>query len=298
MTILMSGASGLIGSALTPLLAGSGHTVIPLRRDISKSGRSEATWDPAAGWIDLKAAGSIDAVVHLAGENIAGRWTPRKKACIRDSRVHGTRLLSGALAELPQPPRVLVCASGIGYYGDRRDEILDEHSPAGSGFLAEVCREWEDATMAAKQKGIRVVNVRIGIALTAKGGALGKMLPAFRLGLGGQVGSGQQYWSWIAMDDLLHIFHEAIVRHDLSGPINAVSPNAIINQDFTSTLRAVLRRPTPLALPAFVIKLLLGEMGKATLLCSTRVTPAVLERIGFRFQFPKLEPALRHLLQR
>jgi len=202
------------------------------------------------------------------------------------------------LAELPQPPQVLICASGIGYYGHRGDEILDEQSRPGSGFLADVCREWEDATSPARQRGIRVVNLRIGVVLTAKGGALGKMLPAFRLGLGGQVGNGQQYWSWIAMDDLLNIVHHALLHDDVSGSVNAVAPNPATNQEFTKTLGAVLRRPTLFAMPAFGVKLLLGEMGKETLLSSTRVKPGLLERAGFRFQFPKLEPALRHVLEK
>ena len=298
MTILISGASGLIGSALAPLLNTKAHSVITLTRNNSKPGGSAATWDPAADRIDLKRAGPLHAVVHLAGENIAGRWTAEKKARIRDSRVHGTRLLSTALADLPQPPKILVCASGISYYGHRGDEILDEQSRPGSGFLAQVCREWEDATLPAKQNGIRVVNLRIGLVLAANGGALGKMLPAFRLGLGGQVGNGRQYWSWIAIDDLLNIIHEALLRDDLSGPINAVSPNPTTHQEFTKTLGTVLRRPTLLAMPAFAVRLLLGEMGKEALLSSTRVKPAVLERIGFPFQFPKLEPALRHVLRR
>ena len=305
MTILISGASGLIGSALTPLLTNSGHKIIVLTRPTSKAlARSPATvawpaiWDPTADKIELSRAGSLDAVVHLAGENIAGRWTRGKKARIRDSRVHGTRLLSVALAELPQPPKVLICASGIGYYGNRGEEVLDEQSRPGAGFLAEVCREWEDATAPAKDRGIRVVNLRIGVVLAAKGGALGKMLPAFRLGLGGPVGNGRQYWSWIAIDDLLNIVRHALVHEDVRGPINAVAPNPATNHDFTRTLGAVLRRPTPFAMPAFAVNLLLGEMGKEALLGSTRVKPAVLEQAGFSFQFPKLEPALRHVLGR
>lgn len=305
MTILISGAWGLIGSALCPLLASGGHKLIVLRRRTSKTPRRPPTtvawpaiWDPAAEEIELKRDWPLDAVVHLAGENIAGRWTRGKKARIRDSRVHGTRLLSTALAELPQPPKVLVCASGIGYYGNRGDEILDEQSRHGSGFLAEVCREWEQATLPAREKGIRVVNLRIGMVLAVGGGALGKMLPAFRLGLGGQIGSGQQYWSWIAIADLLGVVHHALIHDDLSGPINTVSPNPVTSREFTETLAAVLRRPAFFAMPAFAVKLLFGEMGEEVLLSSARVKPALLERAGFSFRFPKLGPALKHLLER
>lgn len=303
MTILISGASGLIGSALAPLLTQRGHKLIALVRPISGIPKrppafvaAPAIWDPTANKIEWSGVGPFDAAVHLAGENIAGRWTRRKKARIRDSRVLGTRLLSRTLAELPQPPKALICASGIGYYGSRGDEVLDERSGPGSGFLADVCREWEEATSPARERGIRVVNLRIGVVLASKGGALGKMLPAFRVGLGGQVGNGQQYWSWIAIDDLLNIVHHALVRDDVSGPVNAVAPNPATNQEFTNALGRVLRRPTLFSMPRFAVNLLFGEMGKEALLSSTRVKPSVLERTGFSFQFPTLEPALRHVL--
>jgi hypothetical protein len=236
--------------------------------------------------------------VHLAGENIAGRWTREKKTRIRESRVRGTRLLSTTLAGLPRPPKVLVCASATGYYGNRGEEVLDESSPGGSGFLAGVCRDWEEAAIPAAEKGIRVVNLRFGIVLTAQGGALAKMLPAFRLGLGGKLGNGQQYWSWIVIDDLLSIIERALNREDLSGPINTVSPHPVTNQDFTRTLGAVLRRPNFFTVPASAVRLLFGEMGEEALLSSARVNPALLERVGFNFRFPTLELALRHLLEK
>jgi len=240
----------------------------------------------------------LDAVVHLAGENIAGaRWTQRQKTLIRDSRVKGTRVLSDLMGRRSPPPKVLVCASAIGYYGDRGDEILREDSASGSGFLPDVCREWEAACQPAAAKSIRVVNLRIGIVLSQAGGALAKMLTPFKLGAGGVIGSGRQYMSWIALDDVASAIHHALTHDSLRGPVNAVAPNPVTNRDFTRTLGRVLSRPTLFPMPAFVARLALGEMADALLLASARVVPARLLESGFVFRYPDLVGALRHLLR-
>ncbi len=296
MTILVTGASGLIGSALIPVLTREGHRVIRLVRAEPKPGEAAIRWDPEAGTLEMAGLTGLDAVVHLAGENIAGRWTAGKKARIRDSRVKGTRLLSESLARLPEPPNVLVCASATGYYGDRGEEILHEESAPGSGFLAEVCREWEAAADLAVQRGIRVVHLRFGLVLSPKGGALAKMLLPFRLGVGGIVGRGSQYWSWIALDDAVSAIHHALFTDTLRGPVNAVAPHPVTNREFTKTLGRVLGRPTPFPMPAFAARLAFGEMADALLLASARVEPAKLLATGYRFRHPELEGALRHLL--
>jgi hypothetical protein len=295
MNILVTGASGLIGTALVALLKERGHRPVPLRRNRAAAG---AFWNPSSGQIDLTGAGRIDAVVHLAGQPVAVRWTAANKAAIRDSRLQGTRLLSEALARLEERPAALVCASAIGYYGNRGDELLDEESAAGTGFLREVVRDWEAAAKPAADGGIRVVHLRFGIVLSARGGALAKMLPVFRLGLGGRVGSGEQYWSWIALEDVLGVIELALGSESLRGPINAVAPNAVTNAEFTKTLGSVLRRPALCPVPTFALRLVFGEMARETLLASARVKPARLLDAGFKFRFPELEPALRHLLHR
>jgi uncharacterized protein (TIGR01777 family) len=249
-----------------------------------------------AGTIDASALEGVDAVVHLAGENIAQRWTSSQKAKIRDSRIKGTQLLCETLARLSSPPKVLVSASAIGYYGDRGEQILTEDSPLGRGFLAEVCRGWEAATEPARQRGLRVVPLRFGVVLSPAGGALAKMLPPFRLGLGGMVGSGRQYMSWIALDDVVGAIQHAIVTDTLQGPTNAVAPQAVTNQEFTKTLGKALGRPTVFPLPAFAARLMFGEMADELLLASTRVQPAKLLGSGYRFRYPELEDALRHVL--
>jgi hypothetical protein len=253
-------------------------------------------WDPAAGRLDPARLEGLDAVVHLAGENIAGRWTAAKKARIRSSRVEGTRLLAEALAGLKRPPKTLLCASAIGYYGDRGAELLREESPAGTGFLAEVCREWEAAARPAAEKGLRVVHLRIGVVLSPAGGALARMLMPFKLGLGGRIGSGSQFMSWIASDDLSGVIRHALTTESLRGPVNAVAPQAVTNLEFTQTLGRVLRRPTPFPMPAFAARLAFGEMAEALLLASARVEPTRLVASGYRFRAPELEGALRHLL--
>ena len=295
--IAVSGSSGLIGMRLGRFLAARGHRVTRVVRRPPDPDADEILWDPLTGRIDAAALEGVDCVVHLAGDNVAaGRWTQARKDAIRTSRVAGTRLLSETLAKLAKPPRALIAASAIGYYGDRGDETLTEDSPLGTGFLADVCRQWEAATESAKEAGIRVVNLRIGVVLSAVGGALGRMLTPFKLGLGGIVGSGRQYMSWITLDDLVAAIHHLILADDVSGPANAVSPNPVTNREFTKTLGRVLRRPTVLPLPTAVVRLLFGEMGRALLLASARVVPTKLQAAGFEFSHPRLEGALRHEL--
>lgn len=298
MKILVTGSSGLMGSALVDALESEGDEAVRLVRSRDgMSGTRSAFWDPAAGRIDAAGLEGVDAVVHLAGENIAaGKWTRQKKARIQDSRIGGTRLLSEALAALKHPPRVFFCASAIGYYGDRGDEVLDEKSPAGEGFLAETCREWESATGPAAGKGIRVVLLRFGVVLSARGGALAKMLGPFRWGLGGPIGDGRQFISWVALEDAIAAIRHAIGHEKLSGAVNVVSPYPVRNITFARTLGRVLRRPTVFSLPAFAARLTLGEMADALLLSSTRVAPKRLQAAGFEYRFPHLESALRHSL--
>jgi len=292
MNIVVSGSHGFIGSAVVTALAGAGHRIIPLIR-----GRSPVeggiAWSSEAAYVDTAKLEGIDAVVHLAGEPIPGRWTPQKKARILESRFQGTRLLAEAVSHLAKPPKVFVCASAIGYYGDRGEEILREESPSGGGFLAQVCRAWEAATEPAAQKGIRVVNLRIGIVLGAGGGALAQMLTPFRMGVGGRIGSGKQWMSWIALDDLVGVIQHVLTTANLQGPVNAVAPNAVTNAEFTRTLGKVLSRPTIFPLPAFVVKLAFGQMGEEALLGSQRVEPARLKASRYQFRYPDLEGALR-----
>jgi hypothetical protein len=298
MNILISGSSGLVGSALVPFLTTGGHSVTPLVRR-ANSGQRGVRWDPVLGTIDREGLDGFEAVVHLAGENIAaGRWTERQKRAIRTSRSQGTRLLCEALAGLSQPPKTLVCASAIGFYGDRGDEMLDETSSAGSGFLPEVVGEWEAATEPLRRRGVRVVNLRFGVILSPAGGALAKMLLPFKLGFGGVIGSGKQYWSWIAIDDAIGAIHQALVSDRLAGPVNAVAPFPATNREFTKVLGRVLHRPTIFPAPAFLIRLALGQMADELLLASARVAPRKLEAAGYTFRYPDLETALRHVLGR
>lgn len=298
MRILVTGSGGLIGSSLTALLTANGHSVIRLVRSRLRAddGGECWFWNPEEGTIHPAGREDLDAVVHLAGENIASaRWTPEQKGRIRDSRVRGTRLLGEFLSQLSQAPKVLVCASAIGYYGNRADEVLREESASGSGFLAEVCRDWEAAAASAR-KVTRVVNLRIGVVLSPAGGALAKMLTPFRMGVGGIIGRGNQYMSWIALDDVVGAIHHALTQEVLRGPVNAVSPQPVTNREFTRTLGAILSRPTVFPMPAFAARLAFGEMADDLLLASTRVVPAALVSSGYCFRFPDLEAALRHLL--
>ena len=297
MNILVSGASGLIGQALMPVLTSGGHQVSRLVRSKPQGGESVVYWNPAGGEIDASTLEGFDAVVNLAGEPVAGRWTDAKKRAIRESRVKGTRLLCEALARLSHRPRTLIAASASGYYGDRGDEVLREESDAGSSFLSQVCQEWEAATRPAVESGIRVVNLRIGFVLSRAGGGLAKMLPAFKVGAGGRIGSGKQYMSWIGIDDLVQIIFFVTTTQSLKGPANAAAPNPVTNLEFTKTLGRVLGRPTIFPMPSFAVRLAFGEMGEELLLASTRMEPARLLRAGYQFRFPELEGALRHLLQ-
>ena len=295
--ILVSGASGFVGSALVPMLTAGGHSVSRLTRTQSK--RGGIRWDPVRGEIDAGILEQFDAVIHLAGENIAGgRWTEARKREILESRVQGTRLMATTLAKLKHPPKVFLCASAVGFYGDRGDEPVDERSPAGTGFLADVCKAWEAATQPARDAGVRTVNARFGVILSSAYGALAKMLPPFQFGAGGRVGSGKQWMSWIALDDVVGALHHILFTDALRGSVNVVSPNPVTNKEFTRTLGRVLRRPTIAPLPGFAAKLLLGEMAQELLLSGQRVLPKALEATDYPFRFPQLEDALRHLLGR
>ena len=296
MNILISGATGLIGSALVPELEAKGHTVTRLSR--SGSGAGTVRWDPSAGTIDGDLEGT-EAVVHLAGESIAqGRWSPDKKRRILDSRVQGTRLLAERIAALSTPPKVMVSTSAVGYYGDRGDEVLTEESAPGEDFLARVCREWEAAAEPARRAGIRVVHPRLGIVLSPEGGALGTTLPIFKLGGGGKIGSGRQWWSWVALDDVVGSTVHALTDEGVEGPVNVGSPNPMTNAEYTKVLGKVLGRPTVLPLPAPAARVMLGEVADALLLASQRMRPARLQDTGYAFRYPQLEGALRHLLGR
>ena len=296
MKVLVTGATGLVGSSLGPLLTTQGHELFRLVRK-APSEANDIPWDPAAGTLHAARLDGLDAVVHLAGENIAGaRWTTSVKRKLRDSRVQPTRLLCETLAALPRKPKVLICASAIGYYGDRGLQPLSENSGPGEGFLPDLCVEWEAACQPALEAGIRVVHLRTGIVLSPQGGALQKMLLPFQCGVGGVIGSGRQYWSWIALDDLIGSILHCLQHEDVAGPVNGTAPFPVTNYEFTKTLGGVLGRPTVLPVPAFAAKLALGEMANDLLLSSARVLPEQLERTGYKFRFPRLEGALRHLL--
>lgn len=296
MKILVTGSSGLIGSALSKALAADGHDVVPLPRKRFSEGAP--FWDPENGVIDLAGIADIDAVVHLAGDSIAqGRWNDQKKARILDSRVKGTRLLAEYFAAASRRPQTFVSASAIGVYGDCQDTPVDEDSPPGSGFLAEVGKQSEAATAAAANAGIRVVNARFGIVLSPTGGALEKMLPPFRMGLGGVLGSGKQYLSWVSIQDVTQMLRHVLANEALRGPVNLVSPNPVSNREFTQELGRALHRPTLFAMPAFAARLAFGEMADEALLSSTRVLPKKLMASGYAFVHPELKGALAELLR-
>jgi uncharacterized protein (TIGR01777 family) len=298
MKILVSGSSGLVGSALLPFLTTGGHRVTRLLRRAPEGDADARCWDPTADHLEPDVVAGHDAVVHLGGAGIAdARWTDDRKELIRDSRVQSTRVLAETLAKLPNPPRVLVAASAIGFYGDRGEELIDEESPPGTGFLPEVCQEWESAAEPARQAGIRVVHLRLGVILTPRGGALKRMLTPFKIGLGGRLGSGAQYMSWIGIDDVLGAIHHALVTESLDGPLNAVA-GAVTNSAFTEALGRALSRPTWFPVPAFAARLAFGEMADPLLLASTRVEPGRLRAAGYAFRHADLESALRHVLGR
>ena len=296
MKVVVTGATGLVGSQLVPVLSGQGHDVYRLTHSKPREAH-DISWDPAHKQLPKSRLEGAEAIVHLAGENIAGRrWNAKFKEAIRKSRIDSTQLLCETISQLESPPKVLVCASAIGFYGDRGNELLNETSPAGKGFLADTCRDWEAICEPARAKGIRVVNLRIGVVLSPKGGALAQMLTPFKLGVGGVIGSGNQYWSWISLDDLVGIICHCISNDKLSGPVNATAPCPVTNHDFTKILGSVLNRPTIFPMPAFAARLALGEMADALLLSSARVMPNRLSETGYPFQYPSLEQALRHLL--
>jgi uncharacterized protein len=298
MKLLISGSHGLVGKALVQSLQAGGNEIFRLVRHAPESD-SEIEWSPERYSIALALLEGFDAVVHLAGESIAsGRWDDAKKRKIRESRLKGTKLLSDALANLKRPPSALISASAIGYYGDRGDELLTETSSPGKDFLADVCVEWENATALATEKGIRVVNTRFGIILASEGGALAKMLPPFRMGVGGKIGSGKQWMSWIALDDVVEGIEHVLGNETVKGPVNFVAPNPVRNAEFTKVLGKVLSRPTIFPIPAFGVRLLFGEMGDALLLSSQRVEAKRLNESGYRFSYSVLEAALSNILSR
>lgn len=296
MKIAITGSSGLVGKKITAELKAGGHDVVKLVRRVRNSA-DEYSWNPETEKIDAKAFDNVDAVIHLAGENIASkRWTSVQKMKIKKSRVDGTRLIAGTLATLEHPPRALISASAIGYYGDRGNEVLTEESTSGAGFLAAVCRDWEDAARNADNKGIRVVFARLGVVLSKEGGALKMMLPPFLMGAGGPLGDGKQYMSWIDLDDAVKAFIYLATASDISGPVNVVAPNAETNADFTKTLAKVIHRPAFFPVPTFGVRALFGEMGQELLLSSNRVSASKLVNAGFKFDYPDLESALKHEL--
>lgn len=294
--ILVSGVSGPIGAALLPSLRTAGWSVVRLLRGTA-AGEGQISWDPAKP-VAPETVSGFDAVIHLAGESIFGRWTADKKSKVRDSRVAGTLNLARALAQAEEKPKVFVCGSAIGYYGDRGDELLTEESAPGTGFLAEVCSAWEEATLPAMQAGIRTVNVRTGIVLSRKGGALGAMLMPFKLGLGGRTGSGRQWMSWIDVQDMVGAIHHILKNDLLQGAVNMVASKAVTNADFARTLAGVLSRPAIFPLPAFAVKAVFGEMGEELLLASQKVEPLKLVSTGYPFRYRELRESLANLLKK
>ncbi|MDP6924812.1 MAG: TIGR01777 family oxidoreductase [Candidatus Scalindua sp.] len=295
MKVAITGSSGLIGSSLISFLSGKSVTVSKILRENPED--DDISWKPEDGDWSSAFLGGVDGIVHLAGENIAsGKWTKKKKGKIRNSRIEGTKRLCDHILKLLTPPSVLICASAIGYYGNRGVEFLNEGSSRGSGFLPDVCLGWEEATEPISKAGIRVVNVRFGIVLSKDGGALAKMLTPFKMGMGGKVGSGTQYMSWVAMDDVTGAIHHTLVTDSLRGPVNVTAPNPVTNKEFTNTLGEVIKRPAVVPMPAFAAKLAFGEMANDLLLASTKVAPKKLADSGYQFQYPELENALRNIL--
>ena len=294
--ILVSGASGPIGAALLPSLQARGCAVSRLVRGAATSA-DQIVWNPALP-LSADSVSGFDAVIHLAGESIVGRWTEAKKRRILDSRSQGTGHLSEAVAKAGRSPQVFISASAVGYYGNRGDEILREDSPSGEGFAAAICRQWEAATQTSTAAGIRTVQMRLGVVMSANGGALQKMLLPFRLGLGGCLGSGRQWWSWVSVDDVVGAIHHVLNNDSLEGPVNTVAPVPVTNAEFTRTLAGVLKRPAFVPMPAFAVRLVFGEMGDELFLASERVEPAKLSASGYRFKHPELRGALEQILKR
>lgn len=296
MKVLVTGSNGLIGQEVVHRLTGAGHYVVRLVRSNPDRARGDAEWDPVTGSIERSALKEIDAVIHLAGESILGLWTKGKRQRIHDSRVVATEYLSEALVGLTPRPKTFICASAIGIYGDQADAWLNESSSTGTGFLPRLCREWEEATKIADNAGIRVVNTRIGIVLSPKGGALAGMLPAFKLGIGGPVGLGRHFMSWITLEDLAEALLFILENPSIEGPVNLTSPHPVTNREFTKALARVLHRPAILPVPTLLLKLLPGRMAQETLLSSARVTPAKLQKAGYAFRHPDLDQALLDLI--
>jgi uncharacterized protein len=297
MRILISGSHGLIGQAVLTALMQVGHHPISLKRSSVPSTPNTSLWEPVRNHSWDSDIGPVDAVVHLAGENLAAhRWSPEVKRRLHTSRVAGTEQLCKHLASLEKKPGIVIAASAMGYYGNRGDEILTEGSPCGEGFLSELCRDWEAACQPAVDAGMRVVNMRFGMVLARDGGALHKLVPAFKIGLGGQLGSGRQWMSWIALDDLVAVIIQSLTDSRLVGPINVVSPNPVTNSEFTHTLAKVQKRPAIFTVPAFILRAVWGEMADEMLLASTRVEPKKLNDNGLRFKYPNLETTLRHTI--
>ncbi len=297
MRIILSGASGLVGSALLPSLEADGHEVVRLLRPPRHPVAGEAVWDPAAGVLDPAIVSGADAVINLGGRSIShGRWNTKIKQDLRRSRLDSTRTIVEAIGAAEKPPALLINASAVGYYGDRGDEVLDESSGPGCGFLPDLCRDWENAAASGGSGRTRVVLTRLGMVV-ADGGALERMLPPFRLGLGGPIGSGRQFWAWTAITDVVGAVRFILDHEEIEGPVNLVSPEETRCADFTSTLGRVLRRPAVLPAPAFAIRAALGEMADGLLLASARVQPRVLERAGYGFRAASLEAAIRAALE-
>jgi uncharacterized protein len=295
MKVAVTGSSGLIGTSLVSFLSKKDIVVSKILRENPED--DDISWKPEDGDWNSAFTGGVDGIIHLAGESVAsGKWTRKKKEKIRNSRIEGTKRLCEHILKLSNPPSVLVCASAIGYYGNRGVEFLNEGSPRGSGFLPDVCLGWEEATESVSKAGIRVVNVRFGIVLSKDGGALAKMMTPFKIGMGGKIGSGTQYMSWIAMDDATSAIYHTLITESLKGPVNVTAPNPVTNKEFTTTLGEVLKRPAVVPIPAFAAKLAFGEMANDLLLASTKVAPKRLSDSGYKFQYPELENALKHVL--
>lgn len=298
MNIALTGSSGLVGSALIPFLNSKGCTVTKIKRSTLQNLESAVEWVPEKGNWETASEDNLHGVIHLAGENIAsGKWTEDKKSKILNSRVEGTRQLCKSILKLQKLPAVFVCASAIGYYGDRGDEILTEESSLGDCFLSHVCEKWEEETLVLSEAGIRVVNLRFSMILSSKGGALKKMLPPFKLGAGGKLGTGDQYMSWIVINDVLNAVHHVLTNDTLRGPVNTASPNPVTNNHFTKALGKALKRPTIIPMPAFLARIIFGQMADELLLSSTRVEPTKLKNSGFQFKYPDINTALSSVLQ-
>lgn len=299
MRVLISGSHGLIGSALVSFLADHGHRVVRLVNEKQSADNEVITWDPLEKKIKLEELEGFDSVIHLAGENVAsGRWTARKKKAIYDSRILSTQFLCESFKKLSSPPKSFICASAIGFYGHCDEEFIDEKKGSGEGFLSRVCQDWESAAKILKKTSTRVVNLRFGVVLSSDGGALAQMLRPFRMGFGGRVGSGEQYMSWIAIDDAISAIYFVMRHKEIDGPVNIVSPNPVTNLEFTKVLGETLGKWVIVPLPAFLARIAMGELANELLLASTRVVPKKLEKSEFLFRFPNLKDALEHVIEK